>query len=634
MTLLPLLCLLAFWLAFRRGGMALLDAGTSALLCLGLAVSIVTELQSLTGTLTPPGSVAAWIILAGAGLWHAQRSAGKPPAPRLPPGAGYWPEVAVIVLFLALTGIVAVLSAPNSYDGLSYHLPRVERWIEQGSLRPFATHDPRQLFMPSWAEYAMLQFRLLSGGDRYANLVQWIGLAGSCAGAALLAGALGGARTAMVTAAALVATLPMAVAQASGTQTDIIAACWTVLACAYGYRLTGDAPRTRDAVLAAIALGLAMATKQTAILFAGLALLPVAVLVVRRVPARRWRSWTAVVLLTVLVLAGPQMARNRDVFGDFRGYPALYGSVVMGSRAPAQVAVNVLRNLSLHFGTPWSRVNETIAANIAGLSRAIGVDPHDRRTTWDNRFVALPWHTHEESAPNPLHLLLLLGCLAMLPWRKPDRLQLAFVATLLFAFVAFCAQLKWQSYNSRLHTPLFVLGLAWAAVMMERLPSAGRKAVLTLFALAALPGALFNYTRPLLTLPQLGITPRPSILSIPRSLHYFQYLPHLAVPYRDAALRIADNECTDVGVRAWPDAWVYAILALSRQAGSIATFRDIDVTNASARFAGRSAPPPCLLLQIGPGAATPPGWAAKWSRISDWHEGLQLRSVAVFASPP
>src|SRR6185503_14354490 len=106
------------------------------------------------------------------------------------------------------------------------HLVRVQNWIEQGSLRPFAAHDTRQLFMPSWPEYLMVQLQLLSGGDRFANLVQWIGFAGAMGGAALFARALGGGLRAAVIAAGLVATLPMAVAQASGTQTDLVAACW------------------------------------------------------------------------------------------------------------------------------------------------------------------------------------------------------------------------------------------------------------------------------------------------------------------------------------------------------------------------------------------------------------------------
>jgi hypothetical protein len=631
MILLLILCLLVFGLAFRRSGMGLLEAGSAAVLGFGVAVSLVTELQSLTGMLTPLGSGLAWGAIAVAVLWRIRR----PPAPSDPPAsapAGFWPELGVVLLFLALTGAVAVLSAPNSYDGLTYHLPRVERWIQDGSLRPFATHDSRQLFMPSWPEYAMLQFRLLGGSDHFASLVQWIGLGGACAGAALLSGALGGTRAAMATAATLVAILPMAVSQASGTQTDVIAACWAVLACAYGYRLAGADPRPRDAGLAAAALGLAMATKQTAILFAGLALLPAAGVILRRHGPKRWLAWAGASALAVLVLAGPQLLRNREVFGSMRGERGLVASVSMGTHQPNQVAGNVLRNLSIHLGTPWSGVNTAVATAVSRVVRSIGVDPDDRRTTWDTRFVAMQWHTHEEAAPNPLHLLLLLGCLVALPWRKPNRLQLAFLVMLVVGFVAFSAQLKWQSYNSRLHTPWFVLSMAWAAVVLERLPGLVRRGMLALFALAALPNALLNYTRPLLTLPQAGITPRPGILSIPRNLHYFLYWPHLAVPYRDAALRIADRECEDVGVRAWPDAWVYPILALARSAGSNARFRDVDVTNSSARFAARSASP-CLLLQLGPDAARPPAWAANWTRISHWHEGLELASVAVFAPP-
>jgi hypothetical protein len=631
--LLPLLCLLVFSLAIRRSGMGVLEASAAALLCIGLGISIVTELQSLTGTLTPAGSAAAWILAIGLGLWGGRRPAAKAPASAEANPARSWPEWAVVVLFLLLTGVVAVLSAPNSYDGLTYHLPRIEQWIQQGSLRPFAAHDPRQLFMPSWPEYAMLQFRLLSGGDHFANLVQWIGLAGACGGAAMLSGSLGGGRIAAATAAGLVATLPMAVAQASGTQTDVIAACWAVLACAYGYRLTAAAPRTRDAVLAAVALGLALATKQTAMLFAGVALLPVAAIVIRRHRPRVWLPWAAAGVLAALVLAGPQLLRNQQAFGSWQGDRGLVNTVVMGTREPGQVAVNVLRNLALHFGTPWQQVNEGVASSVSAASRAIGVDPDDRRTTWDYNFGAKPWQTHEEGAPNPLHLLLLLGCLAALVWWRPTRLQLAFAGMLALGLVLFAAQVKWMSYNSRLHTPWFVLALAGGAVMLERLPAWGRRGLLALFAVAALPNALLNYTRPLLTLPQTGITPRPSVLSIPRNLEYFLYWPHLAAPYLDAALRIAERECPDVGVRAWPDAWVYPIHVLSRSAGSTASFRNVDVTNGSARFAG-SNHPPCLLLQLGPDAATPPPWASHWSRVSAWNPQLGLASVAVFAPEP
>ena len=633
MIFLPLLFLLACGLGMRRRGERRLEALAAALVIFGCVVSLLAELQSLTGTLTPLGSTVAWCVLALAGLLWA-RGAAVPQSLEPAPVPRRWPELGVVALLLALTGAVALLSAPNSFDALSYHLPRIERWVDQGSLRPFAAHDSRQLFMPSWPEYAMLQLRLLSGGDHYASLVQWLGLLGASAGAALLAQAFGAGTAGRATAAALVATLPMAVAQASGGQTDLAATCWAVLAVAYGYRLTAEQPRLRDAVLAALALGLAVATKQTAILFAAIALFPAAVMVVRRHPPRRWIAWAGAAVLATVLLAGPQLARNRAVFGDVRGEPKLVKSVVMGTHAPAQVGINLLRNLTLHFGTPWHQVNERLAASVAGLARRAGVDPNDRRTTWDNQYVAMPWNTHEESAPNPIHLLLIAGSIVAIPWWKPDRRTLAFLGALLLGFVVFSAQLKWQSYNSRLETPWFAMALVPVALMLEKAPLLVRRGLLALLLLTVLPTALLNYTRPLLTLPSAGITPRPSILSLPRNLEYFLYRPDLAAPYREAALAIADRDCADVGVRAWPDAWAYPILALARSAGSAVTFRDVDVTNPSGRF-DRRTDPPCLLLQLGPDAARPmPAWAAGWRRLTRDHEELRFAGVAVFAPPP
>ena len=630
MILIPLLAVLAWVLAFRRHGRGLLEAGLAALVVFGLVVSVATELQGLTGMLTPTGSAFAWTLAAGVGLAHARRARGGASAGSDEPGKPGVADIAPIAIILALTGFLALVSAPNSYDGLTYHLVRVQNWIAQGSLRPFATHDTRQLFMPSWPEYAMVQFQLLSGGDRFANLVQWISFVGAAGGAALLARGLGGGRPAAAMAAGLVATLPMAVAQSGGTQTDLVAACWAVVTCGFGYRLLADSPRRSDALLSALALGLAMATKQTALLFGGAALLPAVGLVWWRRSRRLWGTWMVAVVLACGLIAGPQVARNLEVFGNLRGDPLWLETVVMTARGPNQVLANMLRNFSLHFGTPSHGLNQAVVAGVADFSRAIGVDPSDGRTTWDPPFRPVPWSTHEEFASNPLHLLLLLGCGVVLLAARKGAVRLLFVAGLAAGFIAFSTLLKWQIYNGRLQTPLFVLGLGWAAVELERVPVTLRRVLLTILFLAALPAALLNYTRPLLSLPRLAVTPRPSVLSVPRNLHYFMYTPNLAYGYRDVALRIGRSECTDVGVRAWPDSWEYPVMALARQAGSRARFRNVDVTNASARFATDSSPP-CLLLQLGPNARNLPDWASTWEPLADWHGSLGLWGIALFA---
>jgi hypothetical protein len=627
--LLPLVAWLAWVAALQRTRYGVLESGCAALIVLGVVVSIGTELQSAAGLLNATGSATLWIIASGAAWIVARRARGVDTHATIDRSAllALWP----VALLLALTLVVALCSAPNSYDGLTYHLVRVERWIQQGSLRPFATFNTRQLFMPSWAEYGVLQFELLSGGDRFASMVQWIGFAGACGGAALLARVLGGSTRAAVLAAIVVATLPMAVAQSSGTQTDLTAACWCAVACGFGYRFLGSRRRL-DAAFAALAFGLATATKQTGLLFAGAALLPLIVLVARR----SWRSaaaFCAGLCVAIALIAGPQMARNAAVFGDPAGDATWRNDAAMQTHAPAQVFVNVLRNLSLHLGTPWSGVNSAVTDGVSGLSRTLGVNPDDQRTTWNPKFIPTPWNTHEESAPNPLHLLLIAGCIVALFRSPPRRTSAWIVMALAGAFVIFCAELKWQSYNSRLQTPLFVLAAAIAAGELDRLAKVPRQMIIGILLIGALPVALLGYTRPLLSIPGNTIAPRPSVLTTPRSLTYFMYEPALARPYLDIVDRIAASGCGDVGTHTWPDAWEYPVMALTRSLQPTTVFRPIAVPNISARYADQPGKVPCLLLQIWPNAGKPPSWAADWQLVVHWDMGPNRVGVALFAPP-
>ncbi|MGH7582289.1 MAG: hypothetical protein ACREL5_03575 [Gemmatimonadales bacterium] len=634
MILLPFLAIAIWAGVFRRRGWTWLVATTAAFVAFGVAISVFTELQSLLGALTYAGSAAAWGIALVAGL-VAWRTPALLPPPQDDDGEGEGgriprPVLAGIGLILVLTLLTALVAPPNSYDAMTYHLTRVEQWAMHRSLAPYATFDTRQLFMPSWSEYAMLQFRLLSGGDHFANLVQWMSFAMSCGGAALLATALGGGCTARNVAALLVATLPMAIAQASGTQTDVVAACWAVIACAYGYRLLAHGAGGRDLVLCVVAIGLAAATKQTALLFALAGLIPLGVLLIMRRRIRDVAILGVAAAAAIAVLAGPQLLRNYRIFGRLQGDAAFVDDAAMATHTPGAVACTTARNLALHFGTPIGAVNDAVATAVASGCQLVGANPDDPRTTWNPRFIAAPWTTHEESAPNPLQLLLLVGCvIGLLRVSLPPRARW-FSATVLLGMIVFSAALKWQSYNSRLETPFFVLGLAWAAVVLEHLALRWRRLLLWVMVLAALPFALVNYTRPLIAVH--SIAPRPSILAIPREYGYFMYQPAMLQPYRDVAQRIATSKCTDVAMHTWPDGWEYAVMALVRDARRGVRFRAVGALNQSAGLE-KTGPRPCLLLQIWPGADVPPKWAADWSVVTAWNGPANAPGIALFRPP-
>src|SRR4029078_1439404 len=127
-----------------------------------------------------------------------------------------------------------MVAAPNSTEGLIYHLARVDQWIQRGSIQPYATSTSRQPFMPPWTEPALLNVGLLSGGsDRFSALVPWLAFAGCLAMGYGIARQLGAGREGAGLAVLVIASLPMAVLEASSTQVDLPLAFWALTLAAF-----------------------------------------------------------------------------------------------------------------------------------------------------------------------------------------------------------------------------------------------------------------------------------------------------------------------------------------------------------------------------------------------------------------
>ena len=548
----------------------------------GAAVLLLTEALSPFHLLRRGPLVAAWAVVAVAAGFFLWRRGVRPPRVAVRPE---FFEAAIALAIFAIAcgvGLTAALSPPNSADAMAYHLPRVVYWAQAGSVALFPTPYLNQIMLQPLNEYFMLHTYVLSGGDRFVNLITFAAFLGCIAGISALARALGMSGRGQAFAALCCATLPDLILQASGAKNDCLLALWLV--CLAYFALEDNLP------FAAAALALALATKATAFLFAPPLL--AAILLVRRLDAKRFALWCA---MAILLFNGPQYVRNLQLSGSPLGFDSAQGDGFFRWRNEhpgwRSTASNLLRNTSEQLGARSARWNRAVYDTVLKMHAALGLDPQDPATTW-------PWArydppvdaNHEANANNRWHLLLIAIAAGFAAVTR-RRFWVLYAASLAAGFLLFCFYLKWQPDLARLELPLFVLAAPLPALLLERLRPQALALLLCVFLVSvARRPVLQNWTRPLRGPGNLFVTARDD--------NYFNDMGqfHNRDSYFQAVALAARSACRNIGIDITRNQLEYPFQALLRERSGDVRFVHTDVTNASARYAARGAPRPCAVV--------------------------------------
>jgi hypothetical protein len=226
------------------------------------------------------------LALVGVGAWFAR---GRP---RLP-ARGHWraplgdPILALLAGAVAFAGaylaLLAFFTTPNDWDGLTYHETRALLWDEKGGVGYVeAGNDPRLNGNPPVSEIGLYLTMMLPRSERFAALTPFLALWASVVAVVLVGRRLDLSTRAAAYGGLVFATLPVVALHGASILNDLVVASFLLAAVAF--LLDRGTP---SLVLGAIALGLALGTKFSAVLS-----LPLVTLVViagvprpRRVPA-------------------------------------------------------------------------------------------------------------------------------------------------------------------------------------------------------------------------------------------------------------------------------------------------------------------------------------------------------------
>jgi hypothetical protein len=218
------------------------------------------------------------------------------------------------------------------------------------------------------------------------------------------------------------------------------------------------------------------------------------------------RRGVMIAAIVVLLNAG-YWGRNLVTYGGPLGSQDWVSKNTSVSHRPIPVLVRLVENFANNLTTPDKTFNnqmvQFVRAQLAPVYPAVG----------DFKVNGV-WN-HEDSAGNPLHMLLVpviffLLLLLMGMKRIKGLTLLGYILTVLGSFFVFTLVTHYDIFGTRYTIPFFA---CWAPVFGAVLAGLGERRLGPIFAflflLAALPWVFFNKSRPL-----IGVTDTPELFSI------------------------------------------------------------------------------------------------------------------------
>lgn len=510
--------------------------------------------------------------------------------------AALWKQDRLLVsasfIIFTLTFFVGLLYAPITYDSLSYHLPRIEFWIQHQNLAYYATQTDRNLYQPPLAEYMVLQFRIIDNADYFDFFVQWIFGLGSCVVTSLIASLVVSDKKTQLIAFFVTATIPMMILQSGTTQNDLIHAFF-ILAAFLHFLLDIRQGRKTTIIGAGLAIGQAVLTKGTAYIF----LMPICIWwgLNRVVEMNKKRLFFSKFVFQIFILAGFYLgniltfyARNYAYVGSPLGVSKdLYYHYNNQSHSLADIVSVISRNVGLHFGLPG--LHKITEMSLLWFHEHILNKPLNNPATSFTHFDLPLLASTEDTVSCLLHLILLI-LTSIYIFRKGNSLSRILLVIIGFSFIVFCYIVKFQIWHARLHLPIFLLSAPLIAIYLNQFKF--KYLAFVFLSISSISYAVFTFGRPLIKFPPITSA---VYFTHPRNTHYYTFETEYSRKINKLIEFLEESPYKTIGIKTDDPYGNDALYPIMYKLRGKKTFIPIQVTNESKKYDIDSPKPDCVI---------------------------------------
>jgi hypothetical protein len=470
-----------------------------------------------------------------------------------------------IIVVLIILLVTALFAPPNNWDSMTYHLPRVENWLQNNSVFGLVSQIDRQVWIPKGTHMLLLLPASLASSDHILNLLQFSSLI------IILTLLFSFARSLHLTylqallPVYLVLAFPTFLLESVTTQNDVISALIVLVSVLSFLDLLHEPKSLYSKLRLSAALALCCGAKGTTLI-----LVPILFIL-----AIYFLSKKGDLTKSFIMVSFPSILLNgQNWLENYRLYNSPLSPKVAPEINPLITDLNpfsFVSNIIRLFTSNLLLIPQNFNASIVSLSNRVqeflGLDPNNPGNTWSGGFNPVIG-LHEDVAASPIlvGLVTYFTIITFLHWRNKDK-QTADARYLLtvsfFYFAATIYLLRWQPWINRLLLPtylLMVVGLV--PIIKEKFNNNQRysKKVFSTFVVALMfiyssIFTLFTIDRPLLPIGSRTNT----IFNLTDSQLRFINQPRIQSDYINAINRIKDSGARTIYLNLGSNSWEYPL---------------------------------------------------------------------------
>ena len=464
----------------------------------------------------------------------------------------------IAIIFIAvITLFIAGISPPNNWDSMTYHLSRIQHWIQNSGVHFFDTNNFRQNLYSPFTEFIILHIEVLSNADIFANLVQWFCFIINMVVISLICKELHLNKTLQMLSSFFICSMPIVILQSSTTKNDLALSTFILLF--YYYQLSGiNSCSKLNIFFSGLALGLGVLTKGTAYVFLfsiGIVYLIYQILYASSLTIRTIMYKSVTIFLIGLIINLPHFLRTYFKYGNFLG---LNINQIHANETFSIFTIfsNLIRYLAFQLGSTNEQLNWYLYRIVQLF---LGDNISDPKTSLLGRHFRPPFFSlHEDAAGNFIHIIIMifLFLYGIFILKKLRKVQITSFWISFISIFLYCLLFKWTAYTGKVLS-LLIITTPFILVITNQLFKKQhlRKIIYLTFFLMFLgtsPYLFYNKSRPLFPLNSQ------SIVYQDRYVGYFKNRPELLKEYQQIINAINTNSSIkSIAYHLGGDAWDY-----------------------------------------------------------------------------